>query len=677
MAHDKITVDEPLISTDVDSLIRMIADKKRIPLNELRTICKIDKKTLDKWIAVLEDEGYISIEYGLRGTNVIWKDVEETAAEEKNYRMVGPRSQVPNTPSPEPVPEEPISPIPIEEAANEPELSQEGEVASVEDAAENAPSEEAKDETNEAFTIEAPLEEEPEPEALLSEYLERKRSSGSEDVEDIKSLILTSMKEGPKDEQKDDGPITASDEAEEPESSDDSGSKELSLSEIVKSVEEEPVDSVPEAESEEAEDAEASEDEPEMAEEEPDAAPVKPAYSKETLRPDKERAADVRELMGTYMDEINKEKSKIESLKKERESLYREKFATMEGKMQADIVVLTEKIIEKESKIAEIKERVLELPDKVEELGRLQQQLDTLKKEGREALQRTSARAEEYLGGMRESKSAIEERMAQVESVLDAQSAKVKELERMGGALDARAGKMKAAIDVTKSQLDEMNSAMSSLVDDLQAVEKMKADASSLSDSIKHEVASRGTELASLEEEIAGIERMEHWVQEYIRDYEQKIEDIEHYVSKSEDEMTELKEAAEGLYMKKYLGELENMTDSYQNELHDAVSREKEIEMKLTESRARVTDLVTESQQMIRKLKSEAPEATEKDFGVLVAKVKARTARTKNVVEEKQKERAKLFDESRKTRKTAKPPKGKPLVKKKAPAKSVPSKKRK
>jgi chromosome segregation ATPase len=278
---------------------------------------------------------------------------------------------------------------------------------------------------------------------------------------------------------------------------------------------------------------------------------------------------------------------------------------------------------------------------------------------------------------MRESKSAVEERMSQVDSVLENQSARLKDLEKMGAALDSRSEKMKGALDGAKAQLDEMNSAMSSLVGDLQAVEQMKGEAASLADSVKSEVSARGEELASLEEELAGIERMEHWVQEYIRDYEQKIEDIEHYVSKSEDEMSELKEAAEGLYMKKYLNELENMTDSYQNELHDAVSREKQIEMKITESRGRITDLVSESQEMIKKLKSDAPETTEKDFGVLVAKVKARTARAKNVVEEKQKERAKLVDDSQKTRKTAKPAsKGKPLAKKKTVAKSVPSKKK-
>jgi chromosome segregation ATPase len=672
LAHDKIRVDEPLISTDVDSLIRTIAERKRVPLNELRQLCRIDKKTMDKWIAVLEDEGYITVEYGLRGTNVLWRDIEDVQAGENTYRSArGGQSQIQEAESAPAEPER-QEPEPAPEAPS-PEMASEEETAvAAEDRADDEPIQPAEAEVNPEFTDEAPLEEEPDPEELLSEYLARKRSGSKEDADDIKVSILTSLKEGDSEKEQKGEPELAEDAPDEP--ADEPDEVESTLATIVEDVEK---DEAPEASEEDQEETPAA-DAPEEADDEPKVqAQAKPAYSKETIRPSqKERAVDVRELMSSYLDEINREKSRIESLKKERETLYRDKFATMEGKMQADIVVLTEKIIEKESKIAELKERVLELPDKVEELGRLQQQMDTLKKEGRDALSRTRSKADEFISTVGQSKSDVEERIAEIEAVLDAQTGKVRELEKLSASLESRSGKLKGALDEAKAQIDQINSAMTSLVSDLQTVEEMKAEAATITESIKTDVAARGEELQSLEEEISGIERMEHWVQEYIRDYEGKIDDIERYVSKSDDELSELKEAAEGLYMKKYLGELENMTDAYQSELHDAVSREKEIEMKLSESRARITDLVSESQEMIKKLKSDAPEATEKDFGVLVAKVKARTTRAKNVVEEKQKERAKLADDSRKTRKTVKPVSKGKASSKKAPAKTM-AKKRK
>jgi len=650
LAHDKIRVDDPLISTDVDSMIRTIAERKRVSLSDLRQMCKIDKKTMDKWIAVLEDEGYISVEYGLRGTSIVWRNLEDLPVSEKTRREDKSQIQKESPPlAPEPrQPEAPESP--------EPGMDEEAVVI--------------KDKVISFL----PFGNEKEPEELLSEYLAKKKKSPGE-AGDIKSAILHEL-EGEKRAKVE----TVDLPAEEAEA--DSEQIEDSQAPSIEAEESEPEASL-EAEKEaeisfepaESEPVEIEQPEAEPAKEEP--APEPSVYSKETIRPtQKERAVDMRELMGSYLQEINKEKAKIESLKKEKESLYRDKFSVMEGKMQADIVVFTEKIIEKESKISELKERVLELPDKVDQLSKLQEQMEELKTEGREALARTRTRTDEFIASIDQSKGDVEARIDKVRSVLDDQDGRVKMLEKLGVSLDSRSNKLKGALDNAKTQVEELNTAMSALMGDLATVEQMKVEADSLTDSVKQTVSAHGEELASLEEELAGIERMENWVQEYIRDYESKIEYIENYVAKSEDQLSDLRESAEALYLGKFLGELENMTDAYQNDLHDAVLRDRDIESRISESRSRITELVTDSQAMIKKLKSDAPISNDKDFGILVAKVKARTSRTKNIVEEKQQERAKLVDDSRKTRKTAKPAvKSKAL--KKSILKSVPKKKRK
>jgi hypothetical protein len=64
---------------------------------------------------------------------------------------------------------------------------------------------------------------------------------------------------------------------------------------------------------------------------------------------------------------------------------------------------------------------------------------------------------------------------------------------------------------------------------------------------------------------------------------------------------------------------------------------------------------------MIRKLKDDSPTASERDFGILAAKAKARTSMTKSIVVEKQAERAKLSDESSRVRKTVAPKGAKPI----------------
>ena len=580
LSRDKVTVDEPLISTDVDSLIRVIADKGSIPLNELRQTSRIDKKTLDKWIAVLEDEGYIRVEYGLRGTTIHW--VEQATDSPKLQEPEAPPQEAAEAVSEE------ITPEPAEEVF----ISEE------------------KAEAGEEFAAEVQVSEEPEPEELLSQYLARKRGSKEEEEHELKSNILNRLGEdNPKEVQhRPDNP-------------------------------EEPPEDEPEDEHKEPG--------------EPEEPPEEPEESK-ARSPAMERvpASDVRELVGSYMKEINKEKASIESLKKDRESLYRDKLALMEGKLQADIVLLTEKVLEKEEKIAQLKERVLELPDKVDQLSRLQEQMETLKKEGRDALARTRSKADEFIVGVKESKDSVEKKIGEVESEIERQNDKLGSLEKLSASLDSRSEKVKSALESAKAQVEEISNAMNALMGDLDSLEQMKGEISSMTGGVKQTVASHGAELESLEQELEGIEKVEHWIQDYIRDYEDKLDSLEQYVAKSDDELSELKEAAESLYVKKFIGELENVTDAYEGELHEAIAEEKGIEDKIAASKARITELVKESQQMIRKLKGDVSETDEKDFGILVARVKARTERAKRTVQEKETERRGIKEESARTRKS-------------------------
>lgn len=602
MSHDKITVDEPLISTDVDSLIRTLAERRKVPLNELRQICRIDKKTFEKWIAVLEEEGYISIEYGLGGTFVHWKGADE---------------------EPETVSISPITP-PSEPAAPEPELG-DVDIAEKAEPEPEAPVEAApKEEQSEEFAVEMPLED-AEPEELLSQYLDRKKKKPSPTSESMKSSILSSLEEKKEAEDRhsentDEPILPFADEGDDVKNSEhdsDEESERVSVPVVVKTDEDDRGDD--------------------------DAPKEEPVVPRAT-------AADIRELMGTYVQEINREKTRIEDLKKEKDALYRDKFATLEGRMQADMVLLMEKILEKQSKLTELKERVLELPDKVDELSKLQEQMSVLKKEGREALQRTKGNATEYLAHIQEAKADVKEKVSEADAAIKEQNVRLKELEKTHAALDSRSSKIKASVESVKSQADQLNKAMEALNEDMQKLEQMKSDAQAATDAIKEIVAARGAELESLEQELEGVARVEHWVQEYIRDYEQKIDDVERYVSTSDEELAELKESAEALYMKKYLAELEKMSDSYDDELQDAVSRDQDIDAKMAESKSRITKLVTESQQMARKLRGDLKDST--DYASLMAKIKEKTAKAKTTFEEKRDERAKLVDDSRKTRKT-------------------------
>lgn len=561
MSLDKITVDEALISTDVDQMIRTVAERKRISLHELQQLCKIDKKTMDKWIRVLEDEGYIRIEYGLGGTFIMWAGMEYSQP-------------------------------------SRPEVSQPDAFQVIEEAR-PMPAEEKAEE-------ELVVSSDAEPEELLSRYVAQRKEGTEASADKLRDSILTSL-----DEEAHEKPSAGVEEAEEAQ-------------------EEEP--------------AKGFESEEPVAEELP------PRPEKPVAREKPPISIDTRALVNSYMEEIAKEKAEIEKLKKAKASLYRDKFNTVEGKMEADLVAMTELIIEKQSRVAELKERVLELPDRVDEVGRLQEQLDALRNEGRGALQRTREKADGFLTLLSNSKTQLKEKVSSIDGTIDRENDQVEALERAGAAADARLEKMHAAVDSLKVQLEEFNNAMSALTAEIEQTNQTKADVSAMTDELKATVAAHGAELDSLQAELDGIAKIERWVKEYVADYEKKLDDIEQYVARSDENLAELKESAESLYMRKYLNELEGMTQAYQGELDDAMAKEEDIDQQIAQSKARISELVRDSQEMIRKLRSDPSLA--KDFDSLRTTVRSKTDRVATVVEEKMQERTKLTEETARVRKT-------------------------
>lgn len=97
MSSDKQKVDEPLISTDVDRLIRTVAEKEEIALVDLQQMCRIERKMLDKWITVLEEMGYVKVKYALGSTYILWNGLQKPEpAEAQQIEEVNETTYVPS-----------------------------------------------------------------------------------------------------------------------------------------------------------------------------------------------------------------------------------------------------------------------------------------------------------------------------------------------------------------------------------------------------------------------------------------------------------------------------------------------------------------------------------------------------------------------------------------------------
>ncbi|MCX6773388.1 MAG: hypothetical protein NTY68_00095 [Candidatus Micrarchaeota archaeon] len=64
--------DDIVINTDIDKLIDILSQKKRVEIDDLAKELNIEKKKLKKWLLVLEEEGYLRLEYKLTKIFAVW-----------------------------------------------------------------------------------------------------------------------------------------------------------------------------------------------------------------------------------------------------------------------------------------------------------------------------------------------------------------------------------------------------------------------------------------------------------------------------------------------------------------------------------------------------------------------------------------------------------------------------
>lgn len=608
--ENRIRVDEPLISTDVDNLIRIISEKKKVSLGRLRSLGEMDKRTLEKWVGVLEDEGYISIEYGLTGTYVVWKG---DPVEEVEYQ----------TPKP---PE-----IVIEKKEESPTLS---------------------------FFSE---KEEESPEERLNRYLESKKTSQYQENE-TKSRVKDNILENLADDVENEPDISYL--SEDPESEDviieDDGHYSSDIYEDSEETDMEIQDSEPE---------EKAVKEPEKKKdiskerhkrlslfdfsEKPEQDVSGPA--EETSIPElqiSEPAPDsraVKDLVDAYISEMKKEKEKLSELKKQQYALYREKMIPLEEKMETDVVSITERIMELQNRIHELKNGVLELPGKVDEVESIQNEMSSLGVEARAALKRTKETSNSFVEGIRNAQKEVQSKIEKSRSTISEEENLIGELQRTSKSLESRSENIRNAIDGLQVQMSEIDNEMKGLLDGLEEAADMKNQVSDMVDEANGVMREQSEQLENFENELAEVEKMEHWVKEYVDDYQRKIGGIEDYVKNSDRELEKLKETAEANYMKRYLSKLEDMAEDYDGQLGSALEQNRDLEKDISETKERIAELLKESREMVKKLRSEADDAPE--FSPIVSKAKRNAEKIKKTVEEKEKEREELTGDIKKKKK--------------------------
>ncbi|MBI5223831.1 hypothetical protein HY990_05410 [Candidatus Micrarchaeota archaeon] len=567
LSSGKENTSEPLISTDVDRLIVTISEKGKITLTELEKIVRIDKRSMQKWIGVLEEEGYIKIEYRLGATYVIWtgntEKVEPQMTDEKETATFEVTKQEATTPN---------------EIANLEEKEDEREIIiNIED----------MDEGKEEFE-------------KHSEY--KMQADGS-------SLNVTTA-----------AGSTTSDQKIEKTQAQETQSEAVEIPPKQSEELKEPALEIPLIDQEETKIQEELETTQNVKEEE------------STPEQKKLMSPETRELIASYITQINQEKGVISDLKRQRERIFREKFLSLEEKMEADIAAITEMIIDKQTRIADLRTHTLELPSKVSEIEELYGEIKRVKKETKDLLGDIKANAKSTFAEIDQTKEEIEGKVEELDKTLGASQERLEKIQRIENLARSKLESLEQTSTEIEGQLEDLSKTLKSIDQEMNAIKSVRASVADQAGEVEDMIKTQNSSLEALKSEFAGVNKFETSIKNYIENFEKKVSQIDSYVAKSEDELANLREAAETHYLKKYVGALEQMTDSYQGELEEVVQKEKEIEQRIGESKQKVMGLIKDSQEMIKKLRDTEGKPT-LEFSSARERVAARVQKIKSGIE--------------------------------------------
>lgn len=637
--EDAHKTDYSPISTDVDKLIKTVSARKRIDIRQLEQESGIKRVDIERWLGLLEEEGYVKIEYNFTNTYIVWvgEEMPETNVTEIEYEITpgATETKIQEIKFKEP------SRIPMESIEQNKE-----EIKIEENVEDNIQEDDAKLKENILENITDDAKEERSEEMYGNAQVNTSVDADVESMQDDDS----DKKEAAIVKNENEHEYEVGNEYEEngdyEEALETSDEYELPESKISKRKERLEQTRVKQMEFTE------KEQEKKEVEQKVDAENFKRTVTSIPTAKAEERIEKkkMKDLVDDYLEQIAKQKADIESLRQEKTKLYKNRYVPLETKVESDISSLTEKVLEKQAKILELKEKILELPDKIEEVEKLNRTMNLIQKEGRAVMANSKEKINQFLREITETKQKINAKVDSCKELMNKENQKVMQLDEVSTEITNSIGNINSTLSETKTTIENLNQSVDNLLRELQEASEMKVEIAEVTNRIRGDVRKKTTELEGLEQELGETAKIEDWVRNYIDDYETKVSKIQEYVAGSEQELDSLREAAEAEYMKKYLNELEGLTKMYELESEHVGGEERNIDDRMDIAKKKLDELLNKSKEMIKRLHDETADLEE--FEPLVKKTAEKTEKAKKIIVQKQTERGRIVEEinTRKTR---------------------------
>ncbi|MEW6528272.1 MAG: hypothetical protein AB1391_00120 [Candidatus Micrarchaeota archaeon] len=565
--NEKIIVDDALISTDIDHLIKYLSSKKRVEINTLAHELKTKVDIVKKWMDILEKEGYVRIEYKLLHEFVVWTGEEEMFEISKLVQDEI-KHDIKEELFERPSPSKPINSQEKIEKINLDDIdSYHGHRCIKSDEFEIA------ERANRIIIEKLDNHSKDRLEDRLEDHLEEDR---------LEECLEDHSENHPRDY-----------------------SKQKTSTSTIERINA-PDTNLP----------------VELPTEPTEKSDKKTSKKKDIDSENEIEIISLKKLLSKYIKEIADQKSNIKLLEAEKEKLLNEKYTPLENKFKTAYDSVVEKLFEKESRIEELKERVIELPSKIDNLAQTETALQHIKQDAKDTMLSNCEKMERLEQSLREENERLQNEIDKIKFEANVKKSKIIEIAKTIGELREREQKLKKEIIEFNCELGEMNKGIASTYNLIIELSKDNTELSKGLENAETTLNERIQKISEMYSKIDDAKKTEaiigQYVQ-YINNYKEKISDIENYVEQSEKDLAKLKEYAEIKYIRNYLAELDNISSTYGQELELVDAQEKNVEERINETRNKLNNLLKESRELVKSLEEKT---SGKEFKKLVHEVK-------------------------------------------------------
>ncbi|MCX6772416.1 MAG: hypothetical protein NTV88_01445 [Candidatus Micrarchaeota archaeon] len=304
------------------------------------------------------------------------------------------------------------------------------------------------------------------------------------------------------------------------------------------------------------------------------------------------------ERLSTQVKKIIEQTQEIEILRLEKERILKEHYMPMQRKLDIEVETISDRVLRMEKGILSLQERASQLPSKVTGAEKLQISAIKAHREMRRTYDQASALIEESTRELSEEREKMEIIVDQSRQEISTHTAKREELERALMRIE------QMELDATQ-RVTEARSTLADQAERLGGAEKFLNELTGLKEEIHENVGELKQEIATTKGLLTGISKqmeqmrqVELWAESIRADYDTKMADLDDYIRNGNHEFDTLRESVETNFVRRYLRELRQLTDSYTYEFGQAKKMEQSVEEKIDGEKKKLEGLLEEGRKI-------------------------------------------------------------------------------